>query len=351
MDFIVATILALILGVGVSITDKWILTRLAPKTVLIIIGAYGFLTLLLLPITNSSLPQGWILVAGLGIGALFAALIYCSFRAIEQEEISRLAPLGTLSTVLVIIGSIIFFNEPLTMRKGVAFLLFILGSFLLATRFERQLLIFEPGTYATAFKNAHHHARKTVHAPFRHVAYMTRTTSRHVQKLLANMHASKLLLVRSKTKTKLVKGFWWFMTAILFSVIVIIGMKWLTVRAGTIPGFVSMRLGMAIAIALGVAISGISLRAALGKHPRAALVATIKEPVGITIGFLLAYAYAHGELGIIRSIMSLESVILLFATIVLTRIGIMHESLSRKDIIQKAAGISCMFTGTILLFL
>ena len=128
-------------------------------------------------------------------------------------------------------------------------------------------------------------------------------------------------------------------------------MKWLAVRAGTIPGFVSMRLGMAITIAIGASISGISLRAALGKHPRAALVATIKEPIGITIGFLLAYAYAHGELGIIRSIMSLESVVLLFATIVLTRIGVMHESLARKDIIQKAAGISCMFTGTILLFL
>ena len=128
-------------------------------------------------------------------------------------------------------------------------------------------------------------------------------------------------------------------------------MKWLTVRAHPVPGFVSMRLGMAITILIAVLVSRVSIRKEFGRDPKALLVAFIKEPFGIFIGFLLAYAYATGELGVIRSIMSMDSVVILFATIVLTRFGILHESLSRKDIIQKGAGVVCMVAGTLLLFL
>ncbi len=351
MDFAVATIIALILGTAVSLTDKWILTRLPPRTVLAIIGIYGFLTLLLLPLTASALPSGWPLFAGLGIGVVFAILIYCAFRAIEQEEISRLAPLGVLSTVLVILGGILFFGEPITLRKATAFAMFMLGSFFLATRFERQLLIFEPNTYTEAFRTANHHVRKTIREPIAHTSRMTQHASRKVRLLLKRLQNSPLLVVQSRTRPKLVKGFWWYISAILLSVIVIIGMKWLSVRAGTIPGFVSMRLGMAITIAVGIIFTSKSIRSEFGKHPKAVLVAAVKEPFGILIGFLLSYAYATGDLGTIRSIMSMDSVLLLISTVLLTRFGIMRESLAKKDIAQKAAGIVCMISGTLLLFL
>lgn len=349
MDPLLIAAIATALSVGVSIADKFLTSRLSTRVILAVIGLYGFACLALLPLTNSTLPPTTELLIGIGTGVLFAILIFCSFTAIRKEEISRLAPLGVLSTILIIIGSIVFFDEPLTFRKGIAFVFFFGGAFLLSTRFERRLEILDPKTYAHIASVIGEHAWKAAQHPLAHPLRVGKRAVRDMSNFIGDVAHGKLLVVRTRVRVRLVKGLWWFLAAIILAVPYVLIVTWLTKEVGLVPSFVAVRLGLGIGALLIVIPYMHELKHAW-RERRTVGVAIIKEPFGIAIGFLLAYAYAHAELGAVRAITSFDAAGIFLLGLLFGRLGIVQESLRKHDIIQKAAGVACMVTGSLVLF-
>jgi multidrug transporter EmrE-like cation transporter len=346
--------IATALSVGVSLADKFLTGKLSPRPILAVIGLYGFACLLLLPLTDSALPSGLGLAVGVGIGVLFTALIVCAFTAIKQEEISRLAPLGILSTILIIAGSVVFFDEPMTTRKGVAFFFFLTGAFLLSTRFERRLEILDPDTYIQIASVIGRHTQQTLKSPFEHPLRLTRKVGtrmvRNVRNFFGSVAEGKLLVVRSRIRVRLVKGFWWYLAAILLSVPYVLTVTWLTKEEGVVSAFTAVRLGLGIGALLYVGCGLREVVTAVRMNGKAFVLAAIKEPFGIGIGFLLAYAYANAPLGSIRAITSFEAAGIFLTSIVLGRLGIVPESLRARDLVQKGIGVCCMVAGSLILF-
>jgi uncharacterized membrane protein YdcZ (DUF606 family) len=228
------------------------------------------------------------------------------------------------------------------------------GAFLLSTRFERRLEILDPRTYVHIATAIGEHAWKTVRHPIDHPMrigkHLGKRAASAVSGLVGGIADGQLLVVRTKVRVRMVRGFWWYLAAILIAVPYVLILTWLSKEVGVTAAFVTVRLGLAFGCLVLVVTAFDEIRRAL-KDRKAVAVAFVKEPIGILIGFLLAYAYANAELGAVRAISSFESAGIFLVGLLLARLGILQESLRKQDIIQKAAGVCCMITGSLVLFL
>lgn len=358
MDPVTAAFIATALSVGVTVTDKYLVMRLDPRGLFFIIGLFGLASLSILAFTHTPFPSLSVWGLGAFIGALQTCIIVFAYKAFRRGEVSRLAPLSVLATLAIILGGILFFDEPFTKRRGYAFAFLLLGTVLLSTRFVKQVEILDPLFYPKLVRKAKWHVVQSMTRPLQHSRRVARKFGRDVEHAVRSAHdhtvrtvqsIPRLFVLRTYTKPRLARGVGWYLAAITLVVPYSLLNKQLVSHAGTVSGFVAVRVWLGIFM-LCVALLHWSSVRSLTRHPKATTIAVLKEPFGIAIGFLLAYALTTGELGVIRSITSLESAGIFVLGGVLAWFGVIAESLRPRDVLQKGAGAACMVLGSMLLF-
>jgi drug/metabolite transporter (DMT)-like permease len=332
--------------------------RLDPRGLFFIIGLFGIATIGILGVTHTAFPSLAVWGYGACIAALQACIIVFAFKAFRRGEVSRLAPLSVLATLAIIVGGILFFDEPFTKTRAYAFALLLLGTALLSTRFVKQVEILDPLFYPKLVRKAKWHVVQSWARPLQHSARVARQLGRDVERTVRSAHAHtvrtvqsipRLFVLRTYTKPRLARGVGWYLAAVTLVVPYSLLNKELVSHVGTVSGFVAVRVWLGIFLLLVALMHWSSVRS-LRNHPKAVVVACIKEPFGIAIGFLLAYALTTGELGVIRSITSLEAAGIFVLGGVLAWFGVLAESLRPRDLLQKGVGAACMVFGSILLF-
>jgi len=325
MDWLTAILVSTIISVGVSLTDKYMMAKVSAYAYTLLIGVVGLASLLFFRSTSSMDVVQW--GFGISIGILFAVDIYATFRAYQQEEVSRLAPLSILSTVLITVGSAVFFGDHLSSKQLAAFGLFILGAILLATRFETRIDLdsilhfkIEPKKHKQVFHD-----------------------------IIAAAHDPGITWIRFRKKLKLIKGLGWYIASVLLYIPYTLLAKQLDIHNGALDGWVAIRVGLFLGALLLMAGHWKDLLAFT--KTKLLAIGAVKEGFGMTANLLVLVAMTTGPAGIVQSLLSAESVGILVVALILAKYGIIKESLAKRDVLQKAAGVALIMVATTLLFI
>jgi hypothetical protein len=289
-------------------------------------------------------------------------MIYATFRAFQREEVSRLVPLGILSTILISGGAAIFFGERLSTQQYVAFALFLVGAVTLSIRVDKKMILLYDLTNLRidrVGKTLSTQTQRVVNNPMKagkrlqkDVLKSMKTTYGMWKDLYGHLVAYapwQTGIVKQKTRLKPIRGLWWYMLVIILAVPFTLLLKDYNTTVGTLRGFIAVRIGLFIG----------SILLALGhwhdivvfvRQTKLFVIASIKESFGMVATYFGFLAAATGPLAIVQSMGALNSVGVFIAATVLTRLGILHESLRKRDIIQKCFGILCIAAATVLLF-
>lgn len=327
MDWLTAMLIAVSTSIFVALTDKYVVSHVKTKAYMFLIGVIGLLSFVFLPGSPTQLDLNqWIL--GITIGLIFCFSVYANFKAYEVEEVSRLAPLGILSTILITLGAAIFFGERLTTQQYYAFGLFVIGSLLLSTRLHTSIEFLD-------FSKLSVTNRKVKMSAFRNTLH----------ELAAN---PSVTWIRFTKKLQLIKGLGWYMASVLSYIPYTLLAKYLNTSAGVIPGWVSIRVGLCVGSFVLIIGHWKELKPFWGKL---GIIAGVKEVFGMMDNFLVLFAMTIGPAALIQSMWSVQAVgILVFGTI-LAKFGIIKESLKKQDLIQKGFGVALVAIATALLFL
>ncbi len=130
-------ILASILFSVSNITDKYVLSKLNCKPVLMLLvsSSVGFLWgLAALLGSDFTYPSGlnlfWVLMAGMS----FTGMVYFYFKAMELEDISKVVPLFYSSPLIVTLLAVFFLGEVLDTQKYVGIFLLVSAAIFLSTK-------------------------------------------------------------------------------------------------------------------------------------------------------------------------------------------------------------------------
>jgi len=355
-QFIIIALIAAALGAGVTVLDKHLVGRIPPRAFILLIGIFGLFSIALFPITNTAYPEPQYWAYGIGLGLLFGLLIFSWFRAFRVGEVSRVAPLGIFSTILITLGGIIFFDEVLSQRQWVAFSLFLIGGLLLSLRLEKQLIFLDPKNIFKVVVTVSDETAKLFKHPVNHSMKVSRTFLRSIEHTtgditdnLVNLLSGKVFRVRARTKIRFAKGFWWAALAVLIAVPYSLLTKELNTTIGPLSGFITIRVGIFVFALIMLIDHFREVREAF-KDPQAIVIAAIKEPFAMFVTFLVLVASTAGPLGLVRSIMSIDGAIILILSIIFAHFGFIEESLRRREIVQKTLGVLFLVAGSITLF-
>lgn len=355
-QFIAAALAAAFLGAFVTVADKYLLTRLPPRAFLLLVGVFGLFSIGLLPLTGTPFPEPRYWAYGIGLGMIFGLLVFSWFRAFRIGEVGRVAPLGIFSTIMITLGGIVFFEEVLTRRQWVAFGLFMVGGALLSLRLERQLVFLDPKNIFKVVVIVSDETAKLFKHPIGHTVRVSRKFLRSIEHTtgditdnLVNLLSGKVFRVRSRTKIRFARGFWWAAFAVVLAVPYALFAKELNIIIGPLSGLVTIRVGLFV-FALIMLIDHVrDVRTAL-EDPRALGLAAIKEPFAIAVAFLVLFASTNGPIGLVRSVMSIDAAIVLALSVVLARLGFINEGLRRREVVQKTLGVLFLVAGSVVLF-
>lgn len=356
-QFIAAALTAAFLGAFVTVADKYLLTRLQPRAFLFLIGVFGLLSISLLPLTGTPFPEAQYWAYGGGIGMLFGLLVFSWFRAFRVGEVGRVAPLSIFSTILITLGGIVFFDEVLSQRQWVAFGLFVAGGAFLSLRLERQLVFLDPKNIFKVVVTVSDETAKLFKHPIGHSVRVSRKFLRSIEHTtgditdnLVNVLSGKVFKVRSRTKIRFARGFWWAALAVVLAVPYALFAKELNMAIGPLSGLITIRVGLFVFSLIMLIDHVKDIRAAF-QDPRALGLAAIKEPFAIGVAFLVLFASTNGPLGLVRSVMSIDAAIVLILSVVLARLGLIEEGLRRREVVQKTLGVLFLVAGSIVLFI
>ncbi len=137
MDWIIFTLLSRALWAADNIVDKLLIGKyLKDSVVLTLIAGISFLILSLVINTFNGLGNLGFEPIALAIfaGSIQVLAIFAFYQAIAKEEISRVIPLFQFTPPFVLIFSFLFLGEVLTTNYYFAFVLILLGGFLISLR-------------------------------------------------------------------------------------------------------------------------------------------------------------------------------------------------------------------------
>ncbi len=130
LSAVFAAITAILAKIGVTQTDSNIATAVRTSVILVLSWAVVLATKGLSGV--KAVPtESWLPLVGSGIATGLSWL--CYFKALQEGPASKVAPIDKLSVVFVVVLSVIFLHEPVTMRSVIGVVLIAAGAFALAT--------------------------------------------------------------------------------------------------------------------------------------------------------------------------------------------------------------------------
>jgi len=138
--WIFITIIAHLLNAVVFIVDKHLISKTAMKPVAYAFysGIFLFVYLILIPFGYAAVETKYAIL-GIITGALFIFLLVVFYKAMQAGESTRVIPVvGGLTPVFTFILAYLFIGERLGFYQIIAFILFILGGFLLSSKFSKE---------------------------------------------------------------------------------------------------------------------------------------------------------------------------------------------------------------------
>jgi len=132
---LIALIGPLLWGIG-RVLNKFIRTKHIDCSIsyATIASLVGMFSLLVIPFYGFEMPSLFIILLCLFVGVLhyFAFLLFV--KALTLEEVSRIIPLFRFVAIFVLILSAIFLNEKLNANSYIAFLLLVIGGFIISIK-------------------------------------------------------------------------------------------------------------------------------------------------------------------------------------------------------------------------
>ncbi len=101
---------------------------------LILFGIWNLLPLVLIPFKGLSIPEFEILALAIGSGILYLCILIPYFKALAIEEASRVVPLWRFTPLFILLFSSEMTGETLDVYQFAAFLLLVLGGFLVSVK-------------------------------------------------------------------------------------------------------------------------------------------------------------------------------------------------------------------------
>ncbi len=137
MEWVLFSILAVIIWSVVNIVDKYVLTKWIEKPVIptMILGVVGLAASFIVYLTQgfSELSFSNILLAFLA-GLLYVLMSLLYYKSVQLEEISRITPLFHFTPIFILILASIFLGEIFTPIKYVGIFLLLIGAILITTK-------------------------------------------------------------------------------------------------------------------------------------------------------------------------------------------------------------------------
>jgi transporter family protein len=141
MDWITLTVLASFGWAAIAVLDKYFMDKMFSSLMIpyVMTGLFGVAAFLVawifgileyMPITYIA----WSLFAGLCMGAM----VWFYFKAIQSDEISRVAPLLKLATIYVVIASFFIFDESFSWIVYIGIAALVIGSILISLKPDTQ---------------------------------------------------------------------------------------------------------------------------------------------------------------------------------------------------------------------
>ena len=123
-----AALTSILAKIGIAGVNSNLATAI--RTVVVVLMAWGivFLTKGQIGLANIS-KKNWIflILSGLGRGAAWL----CYYRALQEGEASKVAPIDKLSVVLTLILAFIFLHEDFTMKSLIGTILITIGTLIM----------------------------------------------------------------------------------------------------------------------------------------------------------------------------------------------------------------------------
>ena len=123
-----AALTSILAKIGISGVNSNLATAI--RTVVVVLMAWGivFLTKGQIGLANIS-KKNWIflILSGLATGASWL----CYYRALQEGEASKVAPIDKLSVVLTLILAFIFLHEDFTMKSLIGTILITIGTLIM----------------------------------------------------------------------------------------------------------------------------------------------------------------------------------------------------------------------------
>ncbi|WP_048801172.1 EamA family transporter [Streptococcus constellatus] len=123
-----AALTSILAKIGIAGVNSNLATAI--RTVVVVLMAWGivFLTKGQIGLTNIS-KKNWIflILSGLATGASWL----CYYRALQEGEASKVAPIDKLSVVLTLILAFIFLHEDFTMKSLIGTILITIGTLIM----------------------------------------------------------------------------------------------------------------------------------------------------------------------------------------------------------------------------
>lgn len=143
MTYITLSLIAYALFAFTNVLDKVVLghRRVDPLGYLLVSACWSPIVLLALPFAEPSAPGMARTLHALAAGAAFFWMLFPYFRAVEREDITRVAPLWQITPIFVWVMARITLGEELSMGQAGAFALLVMGGLLLAARRPRDLVV------------------------------------------------------------------------------------------------------------------------------------------------------------------------------------------------------------------
>ena len=123
-----AALTSILAKIGIAGVNSNLATAI--RTVVVVLMAWGivFLTKGQIGLANIS-KKNWIflILSGLATGASWL----CYYRALQEGEVSKVAPIDKLSVVLTLILAFIFLHEDFTMKSLIGTILITIGTLIM----------------------------------------------------------------------------------------------------------------------------------------------------------------------------------------------------------------------------
>lgn len=128
-----AGITSILAKIGIKKTDSTVATAI--RTIIVLIFAWIMVFITSSHVSFSSIAsKTWVflILSGLATGASWL----CYFKALQIGDINKVVPIDKSSTILTILLALIFFQEDISLLKGIAIVCMALGTFLMIQKKE-----------------------------------------------------------------------------------------------------------------------------------------------------------------------------------------------------------------------